>query len=189
MDSAALRGDGSGANPTGLLSLTNAANKFAALGALAPTLAQLDTGKRTAQLRLAQANIPVRRRRWLMSNRVFMFLKDVRDSNGNKAYPSLENATPTWDGIPVLTSEQVPSNLGGTTDESEIYLVDFGHFLVGIARALVLNSSTEASYNDGVGVRSAFQRDQTVIRALASHDFDVRYDKASAVITGVRWGA
>lgn len=188
MDNAGLRADGTGQNPTGLRSLINAANVFAALGAAAPTLAQLDTGCRTAQLRLAQNNIPKRRLRWIMSNRSLMFLKYVRDGNGNKAYPSLSDANPTWDGIPVLVSEQVPSNLGAGTNESEIYLVDFGHFLVGIARALQMSSSTEASYNDGVGTRSAFQRDQTVIRAISSHDFDIRYDRAGAVITGVLWG-
>lgn len=189
MDNAGLRGDGSGQNPTGLRSLINAANIFAALGGTSPTLANLDTGCRNAQLRLAQNNIPKRRLRWIMSNRSLMFLKYVRDGNGNKAYPSLSDANPTWDGIPVLVSEQVPSNLGAGTNESEIYLVDFGHFLVGIARALQMTSSTEASYNDGVGTRSAFQRDQTVIRAISSHDFDIRYDRAGAVITGVQWGA
>jgi len=188
MDNAGLRADGSGQNPTGIRSLLNAANVFAALGAAAPTLAQIDTGCRSAQLRLTQNNIPKRRLRWIMSSRSAMFLKYVRDGNGNKAYPSMSDANPTWDGIPVLVSEQVPSNLGVGTNESEIYLQDFGHFLVGIARALQMTSSTEASYNDGVGTRSAFQRDQTVIRAIASHDFDVRYDRCGAVITGVLWG-
>ena len=189
MDSAGLRGDGSGSNPTGLRSLINAANIFAATGGTAPTLAQIDTACRNAQLRVVQANIPMRRRRWIMSNRVFMFLKYVRDANGNKAYPSLSDANPTWDGYPVMLTEQVPSNLGAGTNESEIYFVDFGHYLVGIARALALKSSTEATYNDGGGQRNAFQRDQTVIRAMASHDFDVRYDRLGAVITGVQWGA
>lgn len=189
MDSAGLRGDGTGQNPTGLLSLTNAANKFAATGAAAPTIAQADTACRTAQLKLAAANIPKRRLRWIMCNRVHMYLKYLRDGNGNKAYPSLSESNPTWDGIPVLLSEQVPSNLGVGTNESEIYLVDFGHFLLGVARMLALKSSTEASYYDGVGTRSAFQRDQTVIRAMSSHDFELRYDKAASVVTAVQWGA
>lgn len=190
MDAAGLRGDGTGANPAGLLTLINAANKFAAVNATAPTIAQVEADGRKALFLLAATNIPKRRRRWLMSNRTKYYLQFLRDGNGNLVYPGLSSDNPTWlENIPVTVSEQIPTNLGVGTNESEIYLVDFGHVLLGITRALTLRASTEASYkNAGGTLVSAFDLDETAIRATASHDFDMRHDKAGVVMTAVKWG-
>jgi len=191
MDAAGLRGNGTGDNPAGLLSLTHATHKITAAALTAPTFVQVDTEARRALTLIRATNIPKRRRRWMMSNRVFGYLQFMRDGNGNLVYPGLSATSPTWyDNLPVTVTEQIPSNLGGTTNESEIYLCDFGHVLMGVARALTLKASTEASYrNAGGTLVSAFSLDETVIRATASHDFDMRHDKACVVIQAVRWGA
>lgn len=191
MDAAGLRGDGTGNNPTGVKSLLNASHIFAATAnVIAPTYTAIDADAKTALSKIRASNVPKRRRRWLMSNRVFTYLQFMRDGNGNLVYPGLSLAVPTWhDNIPVTMSEQIPSNLGVGTNESEIYLVDFGHVLMGVARALTLTSSTEASYKDSGGTLvSSFSRDETVIRGVASHDFDMRHDKAGVLITAVKWG-
>lgn len=191
MDAAGLRGDGSSPNPAGLLTLINAAHKFAAVNSTTPTVAQIEADVRKALYLIAATNIPAVRRRWVFNNRTFFYLQYLRDGNGNKYYPGLEDANPTWLGrIPVIVSEQIPSNLGVGTNESEIYLVDFAHVLMGVTRALTLKASTEASYkNSGGTLVSAFDLDETVIRATASHDFDMKYDKAGVVLTAVKWGA
>lgn len=192
MDAAGLRGDGTGANPAGILSLVAAAHKFAATANTAsPTYTAIDADAKTALTKIRSSNVPNRRRRWIMANRVFTYLQFLRDGNGNWVYPGLHLPVPVWHGnYPVTLSEQVPTNLGAGTDESEIYLVDFGHVLMGIARSLVLTASTEASYkNAGATLVSAFSLDETVIRAIASHDFDMRHDKAAVVITTVKWGS
>lgn len=191
MDSAGLRGDGLSNNPAGLLSLINAAHKFAAANATAPTLAQVDADAKSALSKLATSNIPKVRRRWMMAARVKYYLQFLRDGNGNYVFPGLHGDNPTWvENIPVIVSEQIPTNLGAGTNESEIYLVDFGHVLMGTTRALTLKASTEASYkNSGGTLVSSFSLDETVIRATGSHDFDVRYDKCGVVLTAVKWGA
>lgn len=190
MDSAGLRGDGMGNNPSGILTLAAAAHKITAAVATAPTLAQIDTEAKRMLTLIRGSNIPNRRRRWQMSNRVFTYLQFVRDGNGNLAFPGISAASPTWyDNYPVDISEQIPSNLGVGTNESELYLIDYGHVLVGVSQSLRIASSTEASYKDSGGTLvSAFSRDQTVIRGTAAHDFDMRHDKA-AVILRCQWGA
>lgn len=192
IDAAGLRGDGSPPNPAGIKTLLHADHTIDAADENSPTLAEVDIeGKRILTL-FRSSNVPEIRPVWIMSNRVFTYLQFLRDGNGNYAYPGLWNkANPTWlDGIPAKRSEQVPSNLGSGTDESELYLQSFGHVLMGIARSLQLMASTEASYTDGdSNVRSAFTRDETLIRGTCAHDFDMRHTKSGVLLEKVKWGA
>ena len=53
---------------------------------------------------------------------------------------------------------------------------------------LELAVSREGSYVDSNGSTiSAFQNDQTLIRAITEHDFQVRHDQSVAIIQGVKW--
>lgn len=193
IDSAGLRGDGSGENPTGILSLTNAAH-VADIAAFAddgePTYAEIDSVAKGMLTLLDASLIPRRRRVWQMASRVFRYLQFLRDGNGNYIFPGLQSSAPTWyDGYPVIVSELIPSNLGTGTNESELYLVDYGHVLMGMTRTLRLKSSTEASYkNSGGTLVSAFSKDETVIRAMASHDFGMRHTKAAVIKEAVLIG-
>lgn len=186
-DAAGLRADGSGSNPTGIRSLTHASNIGAAAAATAPTLAQVDTELKTAILAIENANIPVLRQAWVMAPRIKEHLAFMRDGNGNYAFPQLQTASPTLRGRRVISSTQVPINLGAGTNESELYLIDFGHVLFGEAKGIQLTASTEGSYLDTT-LKSAFSRDETIIRATESHDFDMRHTKAAAIRTAVQWG-
>lgn len=196
MDAAGLRGDGSGSNPFGIRSLTNAAHISAATATTVnPSVLAVEADAKAMLTKLATSLIPNRRRRWIMSNRVFLYLKFLRLAISADAsvyaWPQMHGAQPKWiDDIPVIVSEQVPSNLGAGTNESELYLADFGHIMMGVARTLVLKASDEASYHNAGGTLvSAFDQDETVIRAVASHDFGMRYDKSAVVLTAVKWGA
>jgi hypothetical protein len=54
--------------------------------------------------------------------------------------------------------------------------------------SLELAVSREGTYVDADGnAMSAFQNDQTLIRAITEHDHQVRHDAAVAVIQFVRW--
>lgn len=191
-DAAGLRANGSGANPTGLRFQTNAANIFAdASASVAPTYAQVDTAAQKALTLIRVSNIPKVRRTWMMSNRVFTYIQFMRNAYGDYLFPGMQQANPTWyDGYPVIVSEQIPSNLGAGTNESEIYLCDFAYTLMGIARQVQLVASNEASYINGASTMvSTFAADETAIRAVCSHDFALKYDKACVIITTVKWGA
>ncbi len=62
--------------------------------------------------------------------------------------------------------------------------------MIGEDMSLVINFSAEASYKDAQGnVVSAFQRDQTLVRVIAKHDFGPRHVELVVVATAVKWGA
>ncbi len=193
MDSAGLRGDGTGDNPAGVLTLVNAAHKYAVINGtgVAPTLAQIDADAKGMLTKLDQSLIGRRRPQWVMCSRVFRYLQFMRDGNGNLVYPGLSLPRPVWyDNLPVIKSDMVPFTLGAGTNESELYLIDFGHVLMGVTRALRLKASVEASYkNAGGTLVSAFSRDETVVRGMASHDFDMRHDKCTVINQALKWGA
>jgi hypothetical protein len=61
-------------------------------------------------------------------------------------------------------------------------------FIIADSMQLELAVSNEASYVDAAGATvSAFQSDQTLIRAITEHDFGMRHDASVAVIQNVRW--
>ncbi len=191
-DSAGLRGDGTGNNPSGVYTLVGAGQRVAATAtSVTPTYAECDADARIMLAKYRVSNVPQLKPTWLMSNRVFTYLQFLRNSFGEFVYAGLQNVNPTWaGGFPVLVSEQIPSNLGVGTNESELYLCDFGHVLVGETKALMLEASREASYiNASAATVSAFSRNETVIRGTAAHDFAVRHIKSSVVLTAVKWGA
>ena len=80
--------------------------------------------------------------------------------------------------------------LGDNGDESEIYFVNFADMMIGEDMDLVIDFSKEAAYKDAGGnMVSAFQRDQTLVRVIAKHDFGPRHVECITVGTGVKWGA
>lgn len=188
MDLAAFRGDGLQDTPLGITRIPGVVHHNA-LGATAPSVAQADATARLALNMIESFAALQVRVEWRMHPRVFGFLQDMRDGNSNPIYPTLQTDNPTWKGYTVRKTTQIPANLGGTTDESEIYLVAFGHVLYGDALRMQLAISDVASVVNGNQTINAFQDGVTVIRAEAEHDFDVAYVEAVQVIDGVRWGA
>jgi len=129
-----------------------------------------------------------------MAPRTFRFLAAMRDGNGNKVYPELDRGELMGYSVGVTT--QVPTNLtvgsgsAAPANGSEIYFADFGDCFIGEDASLMIDYSKEATYKDGSGnVISAFQRDQTLIRVIAKHDFGPRHVESIAILTGVQWGS
>lgn len=195
LDSAGLRGTGSGANPSGIKTLVNAAHlvhSVAGASPKAPTVTEVEVDIKAMMVAMRATNIPWVRPRFMMSNRVFTYLQFMKTSQAVPQYAGLQDSSnPTWiDGIPVTRTEQIPNNQsdGTNSDCSDIYLTLFGHVMMGVTRQLRFETSREAMYVNS-GDKSAFSRDETVIRGIASHDFGLRYDKAAYVLDRVRWGA
>lgn len=188
IDSAAYVGAGTIHTPLGITKIAGVTAN-AAQGAAAPTVAQVEDDASTAELAMMQANLPMLGAKWVMNPRTLIFLQNMRDGNGNRYFPELQNANPTWRNKPVLVTTQVPVNGGGTTDETEIWLIAFGHVMFGQGLGITFNVSSEATvFTSGTGV-SAFQNDLTYIKASAEADFDMRYLEAVSKITACRWGA
>lgn len=189
MDVGFIRGSGVGFNPLGLRN-QHTGTPFATTHVLTmtatPTLTTVTSDLGRLELALEGNNVPMVRPTWLMHPRTKMFLMNLRDGNGNFAFP--EVAINELRGKPIAITTQIPINLGGGTNESELYLVDFSQVIIGEQGGLEIAVSTEAAYIDsGSTMRAAFSRDETVMRAIQLHDIGLYQLAACAILTGVTW--
>lgn len=188
MDLALLRGDGLNGAPLGVMNsvgiYTFAANTTGTINAIEADLAK-------AEVAMLMANLPERQRYWVMSPRTLTYLSSLRDGNGQYVYPSLQTDSPTLRRKPVLTTTQIPVNLGPNSNATEIYLIEFSEvfFAETPGGGMSFAVSDEAMYKVAGVAYSAFQRDVTLIRAIMHHDTDIRRLSAAVKITGVAWGA
>lgn len=187
LDLAAYYGTGTVNSPKGITKI-DGVTRVAQTGGVAPTVAQIEADASALELSMMSKNLPMLGASWIMNPIDFLYLQNLRDGNGNRYYPELQNAMPMWRNKPVYVTTQIPATLGGTTDESELLLVAFGHVMYGEGTTISFSVSQEASYIQNGTTVSAFQNDLTLIKASAEADVDIRYLESVAVLTGVRWG-
>ena len=211
-DLAFLQGDGMLDTPKGMLAFANdyakslagtvgnfllSASSTAAVGGnfitstAAYTLATVASELGGAVNRLDTANVPDSKRVWFMHPRSWNYLNNVQNSLGIYVYRD-ELSRGTLLGYPVKKSTQIPVAIYDTTstnlDCSYVMLTEMDEAMVLDSMQLELAVSREGTYIDGGGnTVSAFQVDQTLIRAIAEHDFQMRHAASVAVIQFVRW--
>ncbi|WP_316172422.1 phage major capsid protein [Bradyrhizobium sp. SZCCHNRI2049] len=170
------------ANATGGNFITSTANYTLA------TVAQELGG---AVNRLDQANVDEDKRVWFMNPRSWNYLNNVQNSLGVYVYRD-ELSRGTLLGYPVMKTTQIGTSYwdtnGTNKDLSFVFLVEMTQDMILDSMQLELAVFREGSYVDASGnTVSAMQNDQTVIRAIAEHDHQLRHQAAVAVIQGVRW--
>jgi HK97 family phage major capsid protein len=184
-DKAFLRGDGTQGTPRGFRSFVSSGNTIASTASYGLTTVVQELG--AAILKLKNANVPMIAPVWFMAPRTEEYLLNLQNSNGFFVFRD-EMLRGVIRSYPYRTTTQIPTNLGSGADESEIYLVDTAQAMILDSMQLQLSVSLEGSYTDGSGASvSAFSNDQTIIRAIAEHDFQMRHDEAIALVAGVKW--
>ena len=122
---------------------------------------------------------------WFTSTKVRDYLATVISSSGQFQFPGVSEGR--LFGWPLAATQNVPTNLGGSSNQSEIYLVDMDAFLIG--QSLIEIHLGTGMYKDSSGTLcSAFDRDETLVRLVAGIDCSLRYAEAAAVLTAVPWG-
>lgn len=183
-DRAFLRGDGLSNTPVGLRNQAVAGNVIASSGTNA---SNVETDVHNLLQALEGSDVILDSPAFFMAPRTKNFLMKLRDANGNLIYPELRDVNPRLLTVPVFVSNNIPTNLGVGTNESEVYLANMSDAIIGETGTLEITPSSEASYVEGGSLASAFSRDLTVIRAITRHDFAVRHAESVAVLTGVLW--
>lgn len=183
-DAAFIRSVGAGGEPKGLRFWPVAGNIIAANGTVNTANTIKDLGKLIQAL--ATANVRFIRPGWLFSHRTWVYLFTLLDANSNFVFRD-EMKGGTLFGYPFARTSQIPNNLGGGTNESEVYLADFADVVIAEATQILIDVSTEAAYFDGAATASAFSLDQTLIRAIVEHDLVMRHDESVAILTTVLW--
>ena len=95
----------------------------------------------------------------------------------------------TINGIPFFQTNNIPTNLGGGSDEALVILVDASEVVIGDVEALGVDRSDSAVIKiDGTDT-SLFESDMAAIRIRLWNDLILRHDVSAAVIEAVKWGA
>ena len=141
--------------------------------------------------RLDTANVPEKSRVWFMHPRTYNYLFGLLNSLGLYVFRD-ELSRGTLYGLPFKKTTQIPINIwdptGTNKDCSFIILAEMNEAMILDSMSLELAVSREGSYTDAGGnTVSAFQYDQTLIRAITEHDFQLRHDSGCAVLQFVRW--
>lgn len=189
MDRFFLRGPGTEFAPRGFRFM-NVGSPFQTSHILAmtpsPNLANVTNDLARLELALSNHNISHLTAQWIMAPRTEAYLSNLRDGNGNLAFPEMERGLLRRKVYRVTT--EIPANLGGGGNESELYLIAPQHVMVGEDMGLEIAMSTEAAYRDAAGnLQAAFSRDETLMRLIQRHDIATRFQQAVPVMTGLTW--
>ncbi len=185
VDLAGIRGTGSEFSPKGIRFTTTAGNVFARTGA---TIVSKVNDLVKAVRVVDESDVSLRKGAWLMSPRTFWHLFGLLDDNNNFIFrPELSMGM--LFGFPVFRTTQIPTNLGGPADETEIYFVEMLETMFGDSLQAQVEIFPGGAYDDSGTVRSGISRDETVLALTLRTDFAMRHPEAAAIITGVDWGA
>ena len=182
-----LRGLGSVNAPKGIRNLAAAANVLTATLSYNVTTVISDLASMVTTLQ--NSYIPMTNPAWFWAQKTQNYLYDARDSVGGFLFRREMDAG-IWRRYPYFWTQNIPSNLGSSANQSEIYLVDMDEFIIADVPGLMIDASQEASYSsDGSTLtNSAFDRDETVIRIIAEHDCNIKHTAAACVLTAVPYG-
>jgi HK97 family phage major capsid protein len=192
-DLAFLRGDGTDKGPVGMRNLCLAANKITvtampATPAPGDQLTAILAGASAAILALQNGMSRMIRPTWIMAPTIARFIATARDQVGGFYFKD-EMARGTFEGYPVRLTQQIPTNLVMTTytKASEVYFVDMADFVIADTYNVIVDASDVAAYNDGTGMVSSFQRDQSLFRVIAEHDCNMRHLQSLVVLLTQDW--
>jgi HK97 family phage major capsid protein len=126
---------------------------------------------------LMSKNLPMTSVGWAFNGTVWAVLYNLKTSTGAYIYRD-EMKEGKLLGKPFVVTNQIATG-ADAHGLSDIFLGDFSEFIVAEELGLEMTASQEASYDNGNGsIISTFQNDQTVIRLLAKHDFNIRHAEA-----------
>lgn len=119
---------------------------------------------------------------FVFNTSVEQFLKSMRDNVGGFIFAKEMNENGTLIGYPYRTTNLLETANGKTC----IIFGNWNDLVLGEQGALEIETSREGSWTDEAGnLVSAFENDQTLIRAINNVDAGLRHDESFAVATKV----
>lgn len=119
---------------------------------------------------------------FVFNTSVEQFFKSLRDNVGSFIFAEEMNKNHTLVGYPYRTTNLFETTAGKT----QILFGNWNDLIIGEQGALEIETSREGSWTDDAGnVISAFENDQTLIRAIDNVDIGLRHDESFAVATKV----
>lgn len=168
LDYAMLYGAGNSYQPLGLANVAN----IQTYGSSSTAVSKEAPVKMLAKLK--QANTPMLNPRWIMSPYGASWFQTVAFASGPFAWANEMLQNKTLAGVPFVESSTV-SYTDTTTDYADFWVGDFSELVWGVGYDISLEISREGTYVASGTTYSAFQRDETIVRLIAEHDFAVKH--------------
>lgn len=178
IDAAALRGLGTAYTPKGLRGWVPSANQYASTGT---SVAQITTDAAKAFRLIEEGKILSTRLAVFTSPRTKWGLMAARDGNNNEVWaPELRQGT--WYGAKFFATPNIPTNVGGGGNKSEIYVAAMEHLVFAQEPAGIrVDVADGPAYYDGSNVVSGFSRDESAVRLVQRLDIVDRQNGAGIV--------
>lgn len=131
---------------------------------------------------------------WIMSSTTALAVALMLNPLGQPAYPGITMNGGTLAGLPVITSEYVPSDTAGgivvLVNAQDIYLGDEGGFDVSMSTeaSLQMDNAPDNPTTATTVLVSLWQRNLVGFRAERAINWARRRDSAVVYLTGVNWG-
>lgn len=196
MDAGLLQGDAAGPGPHGILRTTGTTPLPA--GTIGTNGSQITYGLLVAIVgALQQQSLPFSSPGWIFSGRTLTSLMTLTNSIGEPLLSSagLLTVDPTGTtgrllGYPFAVTNAVPNNQTfGTANNAStiIFASDWSELFVGDWQLFAIDSSQEASYTPDGGTTwvSAYQNQQTIVRAVLWADMAIRRPVAFVLAGGI----
>lgn len=149
------------------------------------------------------ANNPPTSGVWIMSSATALSLSLLVNPLGQPEFPTINMRGGTFVGLPVIVSEYVPTETGGSpvtttgfvvlANASDIYFADDGGVQVDVSREASLqmldNPTNDSVTPTATSMVSMFQTNSVAFRAERILNWAKRRPSAVAVLNGVAWGA
>ena len=134
---------------------------------------------------------------WLMTQRTFLYLQSVRDTNGASGFANMltvngttvnmNDPVGTLLGFPVYCTNAISNNHDGS-NSSRIYLVAPSEIMFGEVPVASFQTSDTASFVDtDAATKSAWDRDLVLIKGRLWHDALLKHDESLYVYDTVRY--
>ncbi len=106
-------------------------------------------------------------------------ISNLRSTDGRKLHPEIDDKeNPTLNGYPVLIQQDIPTNLGGGSNESEIYFGDPSYYYIGDRQQMFSEVSTQEG--------TSFEKHRAAIKVGQREDGQLALTEAFAKMTAVK---
>lgn len=127
---------------------------------------------------------------WIMGATTALSLSMMINPLGQSEFPGISMGGGTFQGMPVIISEYVPTGIVALVNTSDIYLGDEGGIDLSMSTeaSLQMDSAPDNPTTDTTVLVSLWQRNLVGFRAERSINWARRRATAVAYLTGVAWG-
>lgn len=170
LDSTLLRSSGVSDEPMGLYSLAQSAHKFnvTAEASLSVAILVEELLKLQDLIETDDVDLAMDRPHYFMAPRTKNYLRAQRATDG-VLFPEMSEGELL--GVPFGVTSNIPINLGGSSDESEIYCAAMAHMILGESEDTIIEAFPGGTYKNASGtMKSGVSADETPIRAIAKYD-------------------